>query len=370
MKSLRQLGFLLAAPVLALAFSLALTQAVLALIGSSAVDAFGQMFEYAATPYMQSLIVNSAITYYIAAIAVAVGFKMNLFNIGVDGQYRVAALFAAYVGGMFTLPPLIHSTVIIVVAMVVGAAWAGIAALLKIYRGVGEVISTIMLNYIGGALVAWLLTPGLFAVSVEGSNNVTTEVIAESGHVPGIAVFAGSSLKVFGLGLLAVALGVGYWFLINRTRFGFDLRATGANEEAAVASGVDVKRMVLWTMLLSGAAAGLIGMPQLLGSSYYYGLNFPTGLGFTGVAIALLGRNHPVGIAFGALLWSFLDNASEVLNLYGIPKEVVKITQGLIVLSVVVAYEIVRRYRVRAEQRAVGAQTKQAAPAKAEGAAA
>ena len=97
-------------------------------------------------------------------------------------------------------------------------------------------------------------------------------------------------------------------------------------------------------------------MPQLLGSSYSYSLDFPAGIGFTGIAIALLGRNHPVGIAFGALLWSFLDNASEILDLIGVPKEIVKITQGVIVLAVVVAYELVRRYRVRADQRRVGTQ--------------
>ena len=120
--------------------------------------------------------------------------------------------------------------------------------------------------------------------------------------------------------MLAAAVGIGYWFLLNRTRFGFDLRATGPSEPAAVASGVNVKKMVVYAMLLSGAVAGLVGMPQLLGSSYTYSLDFPTGLGFTGIAIALLGRNSPIGIAFGALLWAFLDNASQQPRVRGRPQ--------------------------------------------------
>ncbi len=156
--------------------------------------------------------------------------------------------------------------------------------------------------------------------------------------------------------IVAVLVGIGFWFLLNRTRFGFDLRATGSSEPAAVASGVNVKRMVVYSMLLSGAVAGLVGMPQLLGSSYSYGLDFPTGLGFTGIAIALLGRNSPIGIAFGALLWSFLDNTSNSLEFEGVPKQTVLIMQGVIVLSVVIAYELVRRYQIRLVAKDVGRQ--------------
>ena len=141
------------------------------------------------------------------------------------------------------------------------------------------------------------------------------------------------------------------------------MRRAGASETAAVASGVNVKRMIVYSMLLSGAVAGLVGMPQLLGSSYSYGLDFPTGLGFTGIAIALLGRNSPIGIAFGALLWSFLDNTSNSLEFEGVPKQTVLIMQGIIVLSVVIAYELVRRYRIRAVAKDVGRQlTAEAAP--------
>src|SRR5690606_16830624 len=107
---------------------------------------------------------------------------------------------------------------------------------------------------------------------------------------------------------------------------------------------------------------GLVGMPQLLGASFSYSLDFPAGLGFTGIAIALLGRNHPVGIAFGALLFGFLDNASTSLEVAGVSQTIVKITQGVIVLAVVIAYEVVRRISVAAAQRDVGRQLDTAPP--------
>ena len=246
------------------------------------------------------------------------------------------------------------------------------AGLLKARRGVSEVISTIMLNYIATGVIAYLLTPGRLAVPVAGSNNIGTRPIPASGQVPGFAVFGATNGKIEGLFLLAVVVGVGYWFLLGRTRFGFDLRATGRSEPAAVASGVNVKRMIVVAMIISGAVAGLVGMPQLLGEVHSYGTDFPTGLGFTGISIALLGRNSAVGMAFGALLWAFLDTSRLILDFNGISKDIVTIMQGIAVLSVVIAYELVRRYRLVQQQREVGRQlgTAEPAPAGAAGAAA
>ena len=358
----RRAGLLLAAPVLAIVFSLVITSLVLLATGNQPFAIFKEMVDYAAQPRTLALIVNSAITYYFAALAVAVGFRMNLFNIGVDGQYRLAALAAAAVGGAVRLPAVLHVVLILAVAVLVGGLWAGIAGVLKVTRGVSEVISTIMLNFIATGLIAYLLVPGRLAVRTQGSNNIGTRPIPASGQVPGISLIPDAGLQVYGLVVLAVLAGIGFWFVIGRTRFGFDLRATGTNEAAAVASGVNVRRMVVLSMLLSGALAGLVGMPQLLGASYTYSLDFPAGLGFTGIAIALLGRNNPVGIAIGALLWGFLDNSAQILDLEGVAKEIVLITQGVIVLSVVVAYELVRRYRLVAEQREVGRRLAAAEP--------
>jgi simple sugar transport system permease protein len=346
----RRIGLALAAPAMALAFAVVLTSAVLLVAGHSPTLAFSQMADFGTTPASIVQILNKSAGYYLSALAVAIGFRMNLFNIGVDGQYRFAAMVAAVVGAAVHLPPVLHVGLIVLVAVVVGAAWAGIAGVLKVTRGVSEVISTIMLNFIGGSIVAWMLTPGVFAV-LQG-NNISTRQLPASGQMPGIGFEGG---QVYGFLVISALVGLGYWFLLGRTRFGFDLRATGQSEPAAVASGVGVKRMVLYSMLLSGGVAGLVGLPQLLGASYAYSLDFPAGIGFTGIAIALIGRNHPIGVGLASLLWSFLDVSNQILDLNDIPKEIVTIMQGTIVLAVVIAYEIVRRVAINREQRHVAA---------------
>jgi simple sugar transport system permease protein len=125
----------------------------------------------------------------------------------------------------------------------------------------------------------------------------------------------------------------------------------GRSVRAAQVSGVDAQRTIVITMAVSGALAGLIGLPELLGSSHAYGLGFPPGLGWTGISIAILGRNHPLGIVLGALLWAWLERAAQVLDLLGVPREVVTIMQAVIVLAVVVAWEVVRRAIRRRQQR-------------------
>ena len=152
---------------------------------------------------------------------------------------------------------------------------------------------------------------------------------------------------------MAVVVGVLYWLLVNRSRFGFELKATGTNPFAARASGVDTQRATVVTLLLSGGVAGLVGLAQVLGTSFSYGLSFTAGLGFTGIGVALLGRNSPVGIAFAALLFAFLERSSSTLQFIDVPTEIYVIMQGSIVLSVVVAYEAVRRAAASQAERAV-----------------
>jgi ABC-type uncharacterized transport system permease subunit len=339
-------------PALAILFAALLCAVALLISGDSPFTALRVMVTQVGQGTTAVDIVNSAAVYYLAALAVAIGFQMKLFNIGVEGQFRLAACVAAIVGGTLPLPPVLHTLVIILVGALVGAFWAGIPALLKAYRGVSEVISTIMLNFVATGVIAYLIGSGAFGV-LRG-NNISTEPITPSGHFPGIPL--GDAGTVFGMVFVSAALGVGYWFLLNRTRFGFELRASGESPTAATAGGVDARRMVIIALLLSGAVAGLVGIPELLGRDYAYTLTSPQGYGFTGIAIALLGRNHPAGIAFGALLWAFLDKSALALDNVGVPREIVLIMQGSIVLSVVVAYEIVRRYELAAEQRRVAAQ--------------
>ena len=336
--------------------AIGVTAAVLHFSGIPPLATFDRMLEYGTRPNSLVQIINDSITYYLAAVAVAIGFKMKLFNIGVDGQYRLAALMAAAVGGYVMLPPVLSQILVIATAITVGGVWAGIAGYLKVARGVSEVISTIMLNSIATGITAYLLTEGRLAVEIS-TNNIGTPPIPESGWVPGIpAGFLGSQQEIYGLVFLAIAVGIGYWVMLNRTRFGFELRATGQSQSAAEASGVNVKKMVFLSMLFSGMVAGLVGLPQLLGSSHYYALDFPVGLGFIGIAIALLGRNHPVGIVFASLFWAFLNQAAGILPFDGIPQEIAVIAQATIVLTVVVVYEVVHRWGRRYQQQQIGKQ--------------
>ncbi|MEV6134061.1 ABC transporter permease [Streptomyces violaceusniger] len=344
-----------AAPVLALAAAFVVTALVLLATGKEPFNAFGIMFDYGVKADSQVYILNKATTYYLAGLAVAIGFRMNLFNIGVDGQYRLAAFFAAVVGGALELPGLVQIPLIILVAMLVGAMWASIAGLLKVYRGVSEVISTIMLNSLSGILISYLLVDGRLADLDKQTNIVATDPLPSSSHF--FTFPAGGDLDpIWGFIVVAALAGVGFWFLLGRTRFGFDLRAVGRSESAAQASGVNVKRMVLTSMVLSGAMAGLVGMPTLLNDTHQFTSDFPTGIGFTGIAIALLGRNNPVGIALAAVLWGFLERGANRLEFEGYDKEIVGVMQGVIVLCVVIAYELVRRYGLKRQQQRVGAE--------------
>jgi general nucleoside transport system permease protein len=346
---LRRVALAAAAPVLAFAVAGLVTTLVLLGAGDSPGDFWSTIFTWPENRNIVNIINNAAIL-YLSGLAAAIGFRMNLFNIGVEGQYRVATFAAAVFAGEAFLPGIANTVATILVAMLVGAAWAGIAGLLRVTRGVSEVISTIMLNAIALSLVAYLLRE----VGSRRGQTIVTDTIPESAWVSGIPLFPDEVNEIYGLSLLALAAGLAYWVVLNRTRFGFDLRATGQSETAAVASGVNVKRMVLYSMLLSGAVAGLVGMPQLFGDSHEYGSTIQTGIGFTGIAVALLGRNNPLGIAFGALVFAYLAEQANPLGILAdISPDIVAVMQGVVVLSVVIAYEVVRRYRIRLEQQQV-----------------
>lgn len=350
-RSIRRLLLSLGAPILALLVAFVLTSLVLAALGDPVRDVWITMLSEP-KPRQITNIVNGAIVLYLSAIAVALGFRMKLFNIGVDGQYRVGSFAAALVAGQAWLPGILNVLVAILVAMAAGGVWASIAAYLKVTRGVSEVISSIMLNAIATGLVSWLLLK--VAVRTAGSNAIGTKVIPESSQLEGFKLVPGASNRVFTLLVLAVVVGFLYWFILGKTRFGFDLRATGASESAAVASGVKVKRMVMTSMIASGALAGLVGMPLLFGQDHFYGTTFQAGLGFAGIGIALLGRNNAVGIAFAALLWSYLDTQANGLQIRaGVAPELVYIIQGIVLFAVVIAYEGVRRLDIRLEQQKV-----------------
>ena len=339
------------APVAALLTSLFFVYIILALRGVDPFEIFKLMISYGFDPRNVVSELNATVAYYMAGVAAAIGFKMLLFNIGIDGQYRMGAFFAAVVGAAVDLPPILHVLLIIIVAMLAGGLWAAIAGYLKVKRGVSEVISNIMLNFIAAAIIAFLLSPTLLGSLPKGSQNVQTKPIPASGQMPTIKLFNG---EVYSFLFVAIFVGIAYWVMLNKTVFGFNLRATGLSFRAARSSGVNAPRMIFITTILSGAIAGLVGIGTLLSDTHSYSMAFPAGYAFTGLALALLGRNHPVGIFFAAFLWSFLERAAPVLEFEGVPPEIVIVMQGTIVLTIVVAYEVVARINLRQQQHAVG----------------
>jgi simple sugar transport system permease protein len=360
MRLLRRTGTTLFAPVLAVLVALVISSIVMAALRVNPFNVFQVMVDFGETPTQQVtqivVVLNRAVPLFLSGLAVAIAFRMGLFNIGVEGQYRLGTIIAAGVGAAVALPGPLHVLLIVVVSVAVAAAWAAIVAVLKVTRGVSEVISSIMLNFIALGLASYLLT-GPFRGSAAGASIISTADIPESGWMPSLnGIFdvlglANPPRQLYGFLLVAIVVGVVIAVLLGRTRFGFDLRASGLSPSAASASGVDARGMVIKTMLLSGAVAGLIGLPDLLGNTHRYTTDFTAGLGFLGIAVALLGRNNPTGIAFAALLFAFLDRSLVPLQIAHYPSSVVTIIQGTIVLAVVVANEVARRLARRAAQR-------------------
>ncbi len=353
--TVRRVGLALAAPAISAVVAILISSIVLEVSGSDAIETFRTMIDNGTK--LESIIdmLNRATPLYLSAVAAAIGFRMNLFNIGVEGQYILAAFVAAVVGAKLDIWGPLHIAAIMLTAMLVGAAWSGLAGLLKVTRGVNEVISTIMLNFIAvGGLVAGLLPR---FIDDPTATNQGTSPIADSGRLPDlnswVEVFTREIVKgrrLTGVFVVAIVVGVIYHILINRSRFGYDIRASGMNPTAARVGGVPPKRMILFAMIGGGVVAGLVGMPEILSDNHAYDQGFVQGLGFAGIAVALLGRNTAPGMALAALLFGFLDSSAAVLQVSALASsEIVVIMQATILLVAVIAYEVVNRIRQRDE---------------------
>lgn len=349
-EKMRRSIFTILGSLFAILIALVLCGILLKSTGRDPIGIYREMVIAAWKPKARLDILQRSTPLIISGVAVAIGFKMNLFNIGVEGQYRLATLFAAGFGAMVNLPAALHVTFCVAIAMLTGAIWAGIAGALKVGRGVNEVISTIMLNSIAIGLIGWLFD-SYFRSTEGGDLNVKSKELPSTAWVPNIVSGKNGTLNWFFVIALVVALL--YWLIVWLTPFGFRLRATGAGAEAARVAGVNPNGMVLKTMLLSGAVAGLVGMSGVLGEApHAYSQGLAKDLGFTGIAVALLGRNHPVGIVVSAVLFAFLDRSAQSLQLNGVPKEIVVIIQGITVLSVVIVNEALSRMYQRLTQAA------------------
>ena len=298
----------------------------------------------AVRPFSESLVISAP--YIFAGLAVALGFRGGLFNIGVEGQLFVGGLASAYVGYSVTgLPWILHLPLALLAGSVAGAIWGAIPGLLKARTGAHEVINTIMMNY-----VAFRLTDHLLQGPMARPDNLPiTPEILPTAYLPALLPRPVRFHVGFFLALAIAALV--YWFLWKTTR-GFEIRMVGANPRAARYAGVRITGTVVLTMALSGALAGLAGTNQVLGLDHRMVRAFSTGYGFDSIALALLGNSHPVGVVLSSLLFGFLrGGAARMQSVAGVPVEIIRIVQGMVIVFVA-APEIIRGiYRLRVARR-------------------
>lgn len=353
---LERVGGQLLALLASLGIAVLLGAALIVAYGENPVDVYGAILE-------ASLGSADGIGYVLAiatplifsALAVAVCFKGGLFNIGVEGQYLVAMVAAAWAEvtlGFLPGPILIITTLL--AAMLGGMVWAAIPGILKVKTGAHEVVTTIMMNGIAVSLLAWALNfPLHFNDAPEGAfvdlrTNLFPKqgLIGDLGRVFGITPGAHLSWLLF----LAIAAAIAVWFLVRRTRLGYEARAVGSSPGSARAGGMSIGGTQIRLFLISGALAGLTGMHQILADRGYLPQNYVVALGFTGIAVAFLGQNNPIGIVFAAMLWGVLSRGEVALQIETeVPREFVIILQGILILSVVVTYQIAKR-RIAARQ--------------------
>jgi simple sugar transport system permease protein len=293
-----------------------------------------------------------ATPYIFAGLAVALAFKGGLFNIGAEGQLALGAVGAAWIGYAlpemlgFSLPPLLHVLLALGVGALFGAIWAAIPGALKAYTGAHEVINTIMMNYIALNLVSFLLN-GPMKDPDPLRLAAATPAIADSARIP--PIFEGLRIHWgFFLALLCAWL---VWWLLSKTTLGFEIRTVGSNPDAAKYAGMNVKRLIILTMAISGALAGLAGAVEVTGLNYRHELGFSIGYGFDAIAIALLGKTHPLGVVLSAILFGGMRNGASYMQFMAqIPVDVISLIQGLILLFVA-ADQIIRYiYRIKVEE--------------------
>jgi len=269
----------------------------------------------------------------LTGLSVAVAFTVGLFNIGAQGQMQVGALAAAVLGAKLSLPSGVHPLVCILGAGIAGAMYGLLPAVLKLKRGVHEVISTIMLNWVAVSLVEnWLVVGPLRASTSGGSHSVAgTDQIAATAVLPRLL---GEYSRLHAGFPLALLLAFGVWLWLSRTRYGFETRAIGLGGEAARTAGIPLAGRTYQAMALSGALAGAAGSMLVLGTEYRLPPTLGAPYGFDGIAISLIGQNHPLGVAVSAVVFGILRAGGTRMQLLGVHKSFPELIQGLALLFV------------------------------------
>ncbi len=292
-----------------------------------------------------------ATPFILTGLAVAIGFKAGLFNIGASGQYLMGTICSVWVGLNFEgLPAFLHVFLALLAGMLGGAVWAAIAGFLRAWRGASEVITTIMLNYVASLFAGWTVYAGS-TTGQQLSGPLSSPSAAALGISQSEEIFASARLPELLPNLLdrvhwglIIALGMALlvWWIMKKTNLGFEIRTVGASPDAARYAGIHSARTIVLVMAMSGALAGLAGAVETLGLNFKYSPEFTGGVGFEGITIALLGGNSPFGIILSALLMGGLDAGAAKMQFdSGVASELIQVVQSL-VLVFVAAPEIIR----------------------------
>ena len=312
---------------------------LIAMTGASVTDAYYAMFRGAIVDPQASTFVRTikplmdsvyfAIPLIISGLGLAFGFRAGLFNIGGKGQMIAGALAAVWVGFSLSLPPVVHTLVALTAAIVAGAAWGGIAGFLKAKTGANEVIVTIMLNSIATLALGYVLSQK--AWQKPNSNQPITPNVADSAA---LAKLMSGPIKLhWGLIVAIVAFAV-FWFLMERSTLGFQIRAVGANAAAARTAGISVERITAVTMMFSGAFLGLAGANEALGTLGYVSRDVAGSIGFDAITVALLGRNKAWGTFGAGLLFGAFKAGGYAMQAKDVPIDMILILQAVIVLLI------------------------------------
>ena len=305
--------------------------AYLALFQGSIYDpnlAHGHGFLQGLYPLSETIV--TATPLILTGLAVALAFQSGLFNIGAQGQFIFGAIAASYVGFHFSFTPILHVTLAILAGVLSAAVWGGIVGLLKAKTGAHEVIVTIMMNYIAGFFILWILKTTRFLR--HGRIDPIAPEVSPSAQLPHLA---GANFRLHAGILIALAAAYFVWWLLNRTTIGFQFRAVGANASAAKTAGISVGYATIATMALCGALAGLGGAVHVLGSEYALTADIAGNFGFDAITVALLGRAKPLGTVLAALLFGALRTGGRTMQSNTTtPLDIVLVIQALIVLFI------------------------------------
>jgi simple sugar transport system permease protein len=328
-------------PLASLALTMGVAAAALALGGYDPARALGALVDGAvgSPDAFLSITLVRAVPLLLTGLAVTLAFRAGVWNIGAEGQLYAGAVAAVWVGlSGDVLPAPLLLPALLAASALGGAAWAWLPALLKVRRGVGEVITTLLLNFVALDLAEWMVNGPL-----QESRGVfpSTDEIAAAARLP--LILPGTRLH-WGFAL-AVALSVGTWFVLRFTGFGFRLRALGASPDAAAASGrIDAGRLTYRVFLMSGALAGLAGGVQIAGVTYVLYKGLSPGHGYTAIAVALLAGLHPLGVlATGTFFGALEGGAAAMQRVAAIPAAWVRGVEALVILSVIAVERAYRR---------------------------